>query len=75
MAAKKKDPNEVVHVQVKPGETVVYQGHLYGDRATLQVPRRYLVHVDGEYDEVKPDEVPDVGKGDGYAGEKDGPKE
>jgi hypothetical protein len=75
MARKKPDPHEVLHVHVQPGETVLYQGHLYGERATLQVPRRYLVHVEGKY-EVLPSgaEVPDVGKGDGYAGEKDGAK-
>ena len=45
----KKDPNETVHVQVKPGEIVVYQDHVYGDRGTLQVPRRHLVDVAGKY--------------------------
>jgi hypothetical protein len=72
MAAKKPDsrrqalrerPDATVHIQVKAGETVTYDGRVYGDRATLQVPRRYLVHVDGEYEELKSGaDVPDVGK-------------
>lgn len=61
MAAKKKDPDEVVHVQVKPGETVVYDGHAYGDRATLQVRRRELDQLEGgAWEEVDPAAVPDV---------------
>jgi hypothetical protein len=62
MARKKQDPNEIVHIHVKPGRVVAYDGRTYGDRATLQVPRRYLVHVEGEYDEVNPAKVPDVGE-------------
>jgi hypothetical protein len=63
MAAKqaRKDPNEVVHLQVKPGQTVIYQGRAYGDRATLQVRRGDLDRVDGPVDEVDPTAVPDVG--------------
>jgi len=58
----KKNPDEVVHLQVKPGETVVYKDIAYGDRATLQVRRGDLDEVEGKYVEVKPDEVPDVGE-------------
>ena len=58
--AAKKDPNEVVHVHVKPGETVVLNDHAYGDRGTLQVPRHVAKDLKGA-DEVDPNEVPDVG--------------
>lgn len=58
--AKKEDPNEVVHVQVKPGETVVLGDHAYGDRATLQLPRHLAAGLKGQVDEVDPNEVPDV---------------
>ena len=58
----KKDPNEVVHVQVRPGETVIHKGIAYGDRATLQVPRHVATEIKGQVDEVDPHEVPDVGR-------------
>jgi len=58
--AKTKDPNEIVHVHVRPGEIVVLDDHAYGDRATLQVPRH--VAKDLAADEVHPHEVPDVAK-------------
>jgi hypothetical protein len=57
---KQKNPDEVVHLQVKPGEVVVYQDHAYGDRATLQVRRGDLNEVEGKYVEVDPAQVPDV---------------
>lgn|SRR5215212_3431064 len=49
MPAKQKDPDhgyavqpdpvdEIVHLQVSKGATVVYNGQAFGDRATLQVP-------------------------------------
>jgi hypothetical protein len=71
MAAKRKDPDhgyavqpdpgaEVVHLQVAKGETVLYKGHAYGDRATLQVRRGDLDRIEGKFKEVAPDEVPDV---------------
>jgi hypothetical protein len=61
MATKRKqNPDEIVHAQVKPGETVLYEGHAYGDRSTLQLRRRDLAQVAGRYDEVKPGEVPDA---------------
>ena len=59
--AKTKDPNEIVHVHVKPGETVIHEGIAYGDRATLQVSRRAAAELKGQVDEVDPNEVPDVG--------------
>ena len=62
MAAKKKvvDPNEVVHLQPKVGEVVVYNDVAFGDRATLQVRRGDLNQVDGKFEEVDPDKVPDA---------------
>jgi len=60
--AKTKDPNEIIHVHVKPGETVVLGEHSYGDRGTLQVPRRVAEGLKGQVDEVDPNEVPDVAK-------------
>jgi hypothetical protein len=59
--AKTKDPNEIVHVHVKPGQTVIHEGIAYGDRATLQVSRRAAAELKGQVDEVDPNEVPDVG--------------
>jgi hypothetical protein len=60
MAAKQKDPDEIVHLQVKPGQTVIYQDRAYGDRATLQVRRGDLELVDGPVEEVDPANLPDV---------------
>jgi hypothetical protein len=65
MAARKKqtappDPDQVLHLQVAKGEVVIYDGLAYGDRATLQVPRRDLERVEGSYAEVDPAKVPDV---------------
>jgi hypothetical protein len=59
--AKTKDPNEVIHVHVKVGQTVIHEGIAYGDRATLQVSRRVAAELKGQVDEVDPNEVPDVG--------------
>jgi len=58
--AAKKNPDEIVHVQVAEGETVVYDNISYGPRATLQVRRGDLDRVDGKFSEVDPHEVPDV---------------
>jgi len=58
--AAKKNPDEVVHVQVAEGETVVYDHISYGPRATLQVRRGDLDRVDGKFSEVDPHGVPDV---------------
>ncbi len=71
MARRKKDPDhgyavepdpgdEIVHVQPKPGETIIYDARAYGDRATLQVPRRDLERVVGSFEEIDPAKVPDV---------------
>jgi hypothetical protein len=60
--ARKPDPLEVVHVQPKPGATVLYNGIAYGERSTLQVQRRDLDRLDGEYDVLDSGaDVPDVG--------------
>jgi hypothetical protein len=58
--AKQKDPNEIVHVQVNEGETVLHKNISYGPRATLQVRRGDLDRVKGKYSEVHPHDVPDV---------------
>ncbi len=57
------DPNQVVHLQVKPGATVIYDGRAYGDRGTLQVPRYSAEGLlkAGRVHEVNPAEVPDAG--------------
>jgi hypothetical protein len=44
MARKQQNPDEIVHVQVNEGETVL-TGHQYGSRATLQVRRGDLDRV------------------------------
>ena len=46
----KTDPKEVVHIQPKPGETLVIGELAYGDRATPQVRRGDLGAVEGKYD-------------------------
>ena len=58
--AAKKDPNEVLHLQVSEGEAVLHKGISYGPRATLQVRRGDLDRVTGKYSEVDPHAVPDV---------------
>lgn len=60
--APKKNPDEILHLQVQPGATVTYQDRAYGDRATLQVRRGDLDQVHGKYTEVDPSQVPDVGE-------------
>ncbi len=62
MAKKEQNPDEVICVHVKVGETVVLGEHAYGDRASLQVSRRAAAELKGQVDEVDPNEVPDVGK-------------
>lgn len=59
--AEKKNPDEIVHLQVKPDATVVYRGSAYGQGATLQVRRGDRGQVDGPVTEVDPNELPDVG--------------
>ena len=60
--APKQDPNEIVHLQVERGGTVIYQDHAYGDRATLQVRRGDRGEVTGPVKEVDPDHLVDVGE-------------
>lgn len=64
MAEKRKqqNPDEIVHVQVKPGATVLHEGRAYGDRATLQVRRGDLDRVEGDFELVDPARVPDAGE-------------
>jgi hypothetical protein len=60
-----RDPDAIVHLQVKPGRTVVLaDGCSYGDRATLQVPRRVAEALlqAGNVEEVEPARVPDGAK-------------
>jgi len=56
------DPNEIVHLQVKPGATVIYDGRAFGDRGTLQIPRYSAENLlkGGKVYEVDPNEVPDA---------------
>jgi hypothetical protein len=57
----RKNPDEIVHVMPKPGETVVFDGIAYGDRATLQVRRGDLDRIEGgAWQEVDPTALPDV---------------
>lgn len=59
--ARRKDPDEIVHVMPKPGETVVFDGIAYGDRGTLQVRRGDLDRVEGgAWEEVDSAKLPDV---------------
>ena len=60
MAKKNENPDETVHLQVREGGSARYEGKAYGDRATLQVPRGRVGEVDGQVEEVDPNEVPDV---------------
>jgi hypothetical protein len=62
-AKRQRDPNATVHLQVKPGRTVVLaDGCSYGDRATLQVPGRVADELlaAGNVEEVAPTAVPDA---------------
>jgi len=58
--AAKKNPDEVVHVQVQEGATAIYKRISYGSHATLQVRRGDLDRVEGKYAEIHPHEVPDA---------------
>ncbi|MEJ7894673.1 MAG: hypothetical protein WKF94_18730 [Solirubrobacteraceae bacterium] len=60
--APKNDPDETVHLQVKVGHTALYQGKAFGDRGTIQAPRRdaELLIKAGDVEYVKADEVPEV---------------
>jgi hypothetical protein len=59
--AQTKDPNEIVHVHVKAGETVIHNGIAYGDRATLQVPRHVAAELKGQPDVGERRDVPSKG--------------
>jgi hypothetical protein len=39
---------EVVKVQVKPGQTVVFEDHAFREFATLQLQRRDLDRIEGD---------------------------
>lgn len=60
----KRDPDEIVHVQVKIGHTALYLGKAYGDRGTLQMPRRDAEAMlqTGDVELIDPSRVPDVGE-------------
>jgi hypothetical protein len=60
MAKKTENPDEVVHLQVKPGGQARYQGKAFGDRGTIQVRRGDRGQVDGPVEEVDPAAVPEV---------------
>lgn len=64
MAQRKRDPDEIVHLQVKTGQTVLYQGKAFGDRGTIQAPwsEAETLLKDGQVEQVDPNEVPDVGE-------------
>ncbi len=47
MAKKEQNPDEVIHVHVKAGQTVIHEGIAYGDRGTLQVPRHVAEGLKG----------------------------
>ncbi len=63
MATKKTehDPDEILHLQVKPGGTARLGDKAFGDRATIQVRRGDLAQVAGPVEEVNPAQLPDVG--------------
>jgi len=61
MAKNTENPDEIIHLQVKPGGTARYQGKAFGDRATIQVRRGDRAQVEGPVEEVDPNAVPDVG--------------
>jgi hypothetical protein len=60
---KKRNPDETVHLQVKPWHTAVFEGRAYGDRGTLQMTWREAERMlkDGDVVEVDPAAVPDAG--------------
>lgn len=58
----KRDPGEIVHLQVKVGHTALYQDKAFGDRGTIQAPWRdaeALLQA-GDVEVVDPDKVPEV---------------
>ncbi len=61
MAKKTENPDEIVHLQVKPGATARLGDKAFGDRGTIQVARGDAGQVDGPVEEL-PDgnAVPDV---------------
>ncbi len=58
--AAKKDPDETVHLQAKPGEVIRLGDKSFGDRGTVQVRRGDLDRIEGSYEEVDPEHLPDV---------------
>ncbi len=61
MAEKKQNPDEIIHLQVKPGGTALLGDKSFGDRATIQIRRGDRGQVTGPVTEVDPAEVPDIG--------------
>jgi hypothetical protein len=61
MAQKKiENPDEIVGIMAKPGETIRIGEKAYGSRATVQVRRGDLDRVDGAYEEVDLAALPDA---------------
>jgi hypothetical protein len=62
MTRSKRDPDEVVHLQVKAGRTLRHQGKAFGDRATVQAAWRDAEGMlkDGDVEEVDPANLPDA---------------
>ena len=60
---KKRNPDETVHLHVKPGRTAIYEGRAYGDPGTLQMTWRDAEGMlkEGDVEEVDPAAVPDAG--------------
>ena len=58
----KRNPDEVVHLQVKPGHTALYQGKAFGDRGAIQAPWRdaELLLRAGDVEQVDPAKVPEA---------------
>jgi len=59
---RKRAPGEIVHLQVKPGHTALYQGKAFGDRGTIQAPWRdaELLLRAGDVEQVDPAAVPEA---------------
>lgn len=61
MAKRHENPDEIIHVQARPGQVIRLGEHAYGDRGTVQVRRGDLDRLEGDYEQVNPVALPDAG--------------
>jgi hypothetical protein len=58
MAKKQGNPTDIVFIEPKECERLIYEGKAYGENVTLQMRRSHLGEVEGDYEVVDAVEDP-----------------